>query len=105
MLFEPAIQLAFRTVNGAETMPGKAAQSLSSRNAQANLRAEMQNHVAPMRAITVFEEIDALPGAEHQPAVADGNADRNLVQRRLYVSRHVVRPLARMDDPSHRWVG
>jgi hypothetical protein len=40
----------------------------------------------------VLEQEDALPSAELQPSVGDGDAELGLGQRALDVGRHVVRP-------------
>ena len=40
----------------------------------------------------MFEQVDALPGAQHQPAAHDRHVELHLRQRGLEVRRHVVRP-------------
>jgi hypothetical protein len=40
----------------------------------------------------VLEQEDALPSAELQPSVGDGDAELGLGQRAFDVGRHVVRP-------------
>lgn len=54
-----------------------------------------------MRLIAMFEEIKALPGAKHEPAIRDGNADGNHCERRFDVGGHVVGPLQGVDNPPH----
>ena len=52
-----------------------------------------------MRPVAVFEQVEALPGAEHGPAAGNRNAERNLGQRRLDVGGHVVRAFGRVNEP------
>src|SRR5437868_15126011 len=47
---------------------------------------------AAVRRGAVLEQEDALPSAELQPSVGDGDAELGLGQRALDVGRHVVRP-------------
>jgi len=47
---------------------------------------------AAVRRRAVLEQEDALPSAELQPSVGDGDAELGLGQRALDVGRHVVRP-------------
>src|SRR5215217_9257528 len=44
-------------------------------------------------AVAVLAQIDALPGPESEPAIADRERERGPQERRLDVRRHVVRPL------------
>ena len=47
--------------------------------------------------MTVFPQVDPLPSAENEPAVAEGNTEAHRRECSADVCRHVVRPLARMD--------
>jgi hypothetical protein len=51
----------------------------------------MKHELARMRRAAMFEEINALPGAERGLAVNDGNGKMGLRQRRANMRRHVVR--------------
>ena len=62
----------------------------------------MQHDLAPVRRVAVLEEIDALPGAERQPAGGHRNGERGRRQRRLDVRRHVVGAFAAVDEIAHR---
>ena len=53
---------------------------------------EGQDEGAAVRRGAVLEQEDALPSAELQPSVGDGDAELGLGQRALDVGRHVVRP-------------
>src|SRR5207253_2875798 len=53
-------------------------------------RAEVQHHLATRAAQAMLPNKDALPCAQHQCAVADGNGERSCRQRGLDVPRHVV---------------
>ena len=64
----------------------------------------MQHDLPIVRLVAMLEQIDALPRAERQPPLGDGDGDRHRRQRGLDVRRHVVRPFGRMDDPAHRGI-
>ncbi|MDT4883857.1 hypothetical protein FQZ97_1199390 [compost metagenome] len=61
----------------------------------------MQHDLAAVRPVAVYEQIEALPGAERHAAGIDGDADRDLRQRRLDVRGHIVRPFLRVHHPAH----
>ncbi len=50
----------------------------------------MQNDLSTMRADTVFEEVDALPGSQSEPAVYQRDRELHLGERRFEMSRHVI---------------
>ncbi len=52
---------------------------------------EGQDEGAAVRRGAVLEQEDALPGAELQPTVGDGDGELSLGQRAFDVGRHVVR--------------
>lgn len=55
---------------------------------------EVQNNLTPVRHAAMFEEVDALPGAEGQTAGDHGDGELGLRQGGPDVGRHVVRALA-----------
>jgi hypothetical protein len=55
-----------------------------------------------LRFVAVFEQVDALPAAEREPAVANGNRERNRGECTLDVGRHVVGALRSVRNPLHR---
>src|SRR5439155_7722709 len=68
----------------------------------ANLLADQgQDERALMRRGAMLEEEDALPDAELEPAVGDGDRQLRLGQRTLDVRRHVVRPLVVVAVEAH----
>jgi len=52
----------------------------------------------------MFEQINALPLAQREPAGHDRNGKRHRRQRRLDVRRHVVRAFVVVRDPAHRGI-
>ena len=58
--------------------------------ARRSLAQQMQRDLATMRLDAVLPQIDALPGAEHEPTLADRNRDLRRRQRRADMPRHVV---------------
>ena len=55
------------------------------------------DHYLPLaRMITVFPQVDSLPGSQHEFAVLEGDTQLGGRQRRLDVGGHVVTALQRM---------
>ena len=65
------------------------------------LLTDMQHHFASMRLATVFEQVESLPGPQHHPTAGDRDRKGSLRQRRLNVSRHVVRTFNPMCQITH----
>ena len=61
-----------------------------------SLADEGQDEGAAVRRGAVIEQEDALPSAELQPSVGDGDAELGLGQRALDVGRHVVQKVCGM---------
>src|SRR4029079_4564677 len=57
---------------------------------------KVQHDFPLRRPRAMFEQIDALPRPQHQPAVHDRHVELHLGQRRLEMRRHVVRALVVM---------
>lgn len=62
----------------------------------------MQHDLAPVRPTAMFEQVETLPCAEHQPPGRDRNGQRNRRQRRLDMGRHIVQPLVAVNQIGHR---
>jgi len=62
----------------------------------------MQKDFPMMRPFAMLEKVNALPRSKGQPPVHDRDGHRYRRQRRLYVGRHIVRPLIPVDDIVHR---
>ena len=62
----------------------------------------MHDDLAIMGVVPMFEEVNALPGAQRQRAAGNGNAYRNLRQSRFDMGGHVVRAFHGVDNPGHR---
>lgn len=48
--------------------------------------------------VSVFPQIDPLPGAEGQLAITDGYGDSRTQETGLHMGRHVIRTFKRMDE-------
>ena len=82
-------------VGEGEPRPGADANAIRRARRRLSLGApaadELKQHLAPVRPRAVLGEINALPGAERELAARDRHVQRNPVQHRLHVRRHVVR--------------
>ena len=57
---------------------------------------QVEREAAPVRPAAVLEQIDALPGAEREPAAEQRDGELDLGEDRPQMRRHVVRPLVAM---------
>ena len=63
----------------------------------------MQRDVPTMRRAAVLEQVDALPGAEHGPAIGDRDRQAGRGQRRTKMGGHVVGAFVVMLVPIAFW--
>ena len=66
-----------------------------------NSTSEMCCYFPPVRSRAMFDEVDALPGAQPRLSIQDGNGQTDRHQRRLDMRGHIVRTLICMGEIRH----
>ena len=64
----------------------------------------MPRHRPVMGVISVFKQINTLPGPQGQTSVHNWNVDGYRREGCFDMSRHIVRALASMAHPIHGWI-
>ena len=56
----------------------------------------MDDHLSRVRCLSVFPNIDPLPGSQTKPPASDGNREIHRGQRRPHMGRHIVSTFRRV---------